>query len=358
MHDEAGVRKVFYRADDGSRTPYLPQKLVRKLKDIDYYGQPNEVLDSWASRETTLGLGAPAKISANQKLVVLLPGLGVTSSNYALLAQEIANRGYVVAVSELPYLGSDFGPDGAWQGADLDLLLANGEQESWGPRFEDWSTDVVRLISRLQEAPELERVGLSINSNSIVLVGHSLGGAIAFHACPSDPRIAVCMNFEGAPFGTRMLEEGPVKPTLFVLSRSVREGEARTAPSIEGPMFGFLAQGNGSPAWAVKVAGGSHMSFSDAPLVMPDTITQFGGEVLLPDRSMSLYADIVDLFAKAHEEGGDRQSFESFVTTTPELLGTNLGASQHRGAPRPRCAAAPTSLRYTSALRLPRRGWL
>lgn len=314
--------RVYYPAESGAGSPYLAQALVRKLKDIGYYDQSAEVLDRWAVRNTSLRPGIPANISTRQRLVVLLPGLGVSGSNYALLAQKIVERGYVVAIPELPYLGSDFGPDGRWQGADLDPLLANGDQESWVPRFDEWTADLARLLSRLESAPELANLGLSIDASTVALAGHSLGGAVALHACPSDARIAVCMNFEGAPFGTRILEEGPVKPTLFVLSRSKREGEPSTPPSAEEPMFAFLAGGTGGPAWAVKVAGGSHMSFSDAPIVMPDTIARFGGEVMTADRSMEIYAGLVAQFVENTSGGGN--GFADYLSSSPELLGTKL----------------------------------
>ena len=39
--------------------------------------------------------------------------------------------------------------------------------------------------------------------------------------------------------------------------------------------------------YKVKIRGTGHLSFSDAPFVMPDTITRFGGNILEPQAAFT-----------------------------------------------------------------------
>ena len=67
------------------------------------------------------------------------------------------------------------------------------------------------------------------------------------------------------------------------------------------------------------------MSFSDAPLVMPDTITRFGGEVMTPERSMAVYSTILGAFAKAYAPGGaGARAFDRQLATLPEVRATQV----------------------------------
>jgi len=51
--------------------------------------------------------------------------------------------------------------------------------------------------------------------------------------------------------------------------------------------------------YSIKVAGTGHMSYSDAPFILPDTITRFGGKIIDANLSFKIISSYVqDFFGK------------------------------------------------------------
>ncbi len=75
------------------------------------------------------------------------------------------------------------------------------------------------------------------------------------------------------------------------------------------------------------------MSFSDAPRMMPATLTRFG-EIMPPERLDAVYAGMVDAFAGAFVMGaGGDEAFAAFLATPPEAEFQSTGGrrSPERG---------------------------
>lgn len=299
--------------------------LLRDMVGNHYYDQDSTVLAGWKKASAAAGSLTTTRRSP---LILLLPGQGVAAFNYRYLAESLVNQGFVVAVLDLPYLGYARGSDGRFRRASDDPLAKSEDAAAWKPRFADWARDVSLSLDALQRS----RLAKDIDFTRITAAGHSLGGTVAVDSCSSDRRIVACADFEGAPFGTRIESEGPVKPTLFVLSRSLKPDRPLVKPDASSPMFAFLRGEAPVDAWAVSVGGGSHMSFSDAPLVMPDTITRFGGEVMNPARSMTVYSTILGAFAKAYAPGGGgARAFDRKLAALPEVRATLVPTGQPAG---------------------------
>lgn len=291
-------------------------QLLDRMIEGGYYETEAEALRSWAR------LPAPAAENAapsgeSTPLILLSPGSGVAAFNYALLAADLVGRGYAVAVVDHPYLGVSRLPDGRMLDAGEDPAQASEDPAALTPRVLEWSGDLSVTLDRLAALAEL---GLDLER--VLAVGHSTGGAIALDACAVEARIDACMNFEGALFGSRAETQGVARPALATGSRA--RGRPRTA-SLGEPMIAALSQAGVQSVWYLRVTGGSHMSFSDAPVVMPHTLTRFGGEVVSAERSFELYAGLVDAFARAYleEDGGggagDDAAFEPLLAQFPEV---------------------------------------
>lgn len=96
---------------------------------------------------------------------------------------------------------------------------------------------------------------------------------------------------------------------------TVKPGE----PDPAEHLLASLAQ-RGAPVWTLHITGGSHTSFSDAPEVLPHTLSRFGGELMSAERSMTLYTAIVDAFARAYAPGGGGDAaFQQFSDAAPEI---------------------------------------
>jgi hypothetical protein len=179
----------------------------------------------------------------------------------------------------------------------------------------DFVRDMSVSIDRLGSAVRYDR-------RAIVVTGHSSGGTVAIDVCRNDPRVSACVDLEGGIEGTEVATAGADKPTLIGASRAKGrpEAPANGKPDTMDQMLAALARGSSRSGWVIKITGGSHMSYSDSPLVMPDTISRFGGTIITPARSMALYPDLVAAFARAYIPGGGRDvAMDRFLRGQAEI---------------------------------------
>jgi dienelactone hydrolase len=293
--------------------------IVDELVKEQYYGATEAELRSWSTKPAFAI--AHARPSARQPLplVTLSPGLGFARFNYAELASHLVARGYVVAVIDHPYIGLSRVGDRLVRTDDDPVLLSENPADLLS-RVRDWTHDISVTIDDLAATKRVD--GLAIDLARITAVGHSIGGTAAAGACV-DPRVHACIDFEGFLEGIDALARGCARPTLAVFSRA--KGRPPTLrPGEPDPMDKIAAAlaAAGQPIWTVKVTGGSHTSFSDAPDVLPKTLSRFGGELMTPERSFELYTGIVDAFARAYgPDGGGDSAFKAFLDAAPETAG-------------------------------------
>ena len=306
------------RASDGTYAP--DAELLSLLVAEGYYDTPKAEIERWGTAPATAISGAPA-VKRTLPLITLSPGLGVAAFNYSRLAAALASRGFAVAVIDHPYIGISHLPGGRFLKADDYPIVANEDMRSWKPAIADWAKDISVTLDRIgttrgrQLAP-----GLKIETRRVVAVGHSIGGTIALQTCEQESRVVACANFEGSPEGTVVNDRGPTKPVLFVGSRSGKPDRPHVAPPLDRAPYSAFTHGSGPATWLVAIRGGSHMSFSDAPFVMPTTLSRFGGELMPPARSMDVYVGMTAAFARSY--GGSRldtESFETWLRLIPEI---------------------------------------
>ncbi len=120
-----------------------------------------------------------------------------------------------------------------------------------------------------------------------------------------------------------MTKDGTGTPTLIGVSRAGGKTEPphdTAHPDLLSQNLADMARGGCTSCWVVKVTGGSHMSYSDAPEVMPDTLSRFGGVLIAPDRSFALYSGITAAFARAYAPGGGGDAaFAAEIRNDPEV---------------------------------------
>ena len=300
-------------ADD----PVLLDALVRD----NYYEVGEAGLRAWASAPAVAVEQARPASAKPWPVVTLSPGQGFARLSYAHLAAALVHRGYAVVVIDHPYLGVTHLPDGRLLRAADDPAINSAEETDWVPRIRDWTRDVSVVLDRLENSAAGLVPGLHLDLAHVVATGHSIGGTAALDVCSVDRRVGACLDFEGTPEPAAVFATGVERPTLMVLSRAGgRPPPVRPpgAPDLDEHIATALGR-QGAPFWLVKVTGGSHTSYSDAPITMPATLTRFGGQVMEPARSMAVYAGMVDAFARAYVLGERRdQVFATFIEQTPE----------------------------------------
>jgi dienelactone hydrolase len=312
---------LYYPAQAGTGIvrPYAGDPaLLAHMAEAGYYDVDRAAMEAWARQPAPAREHARA-LPGRLPLVTLSPGSGVAAFHYSELASAIARRGYAVAVVEHPGLGLSLGTDGRIASAADDPLLQREDPAEWQPRIRDWIGDLSATLDALPGHPAVRAAGIALDPTRVVAVGHSLGGTVALEACSEEPRLSACADFDGVVEGTRTYAEGPRRPTLLLLGRSLKPERPLVAPDLGKPPFDFLARGGRDDGWAVAIGGGSHMSFSDAPREMPDTLSRFGGTLMDAGRSEQVYAGIVDAFARAFlPGGGGNAALEAFFRDIPE----------------------------------------
>jgi pimeloyl-ACP methyl ester carboxylesterase len=322
---EGGERRwrvdLYYPAQPGTGTPRTyahDAVLLARMAKEGYYDVAPATLAAWARQPDAARRNARA-VEASLPLVALSPGSGVAAFNYSELAAALARRGYAVAVIDHPYLGLTHLSDGRILSADVDPVQQADDPRAWAPRVAEWAGDVSATLDELPSQGAVREAGVRLDLARVLAVGHSLGGTVAVEVCTREPRVSACADFEGAVEGTTAYTEGPRRPTLFTGSRSAKPDRPFLAPDLSQPPWDFLARGGLSSNWAVAISGGSHMSFSDAPREMPDTLSRFGGTLMSAERSEQVYVGIVDALGRAYfPGGGGNATMAAFFREVPE----------------------------------------
>jgi predicted dienelactone hydrolase len=308
--------QVWYPTDAGAKAevaPYIPDAaLLQALKDTQHDFQDAAVFDAWKEVRTDAALDAPLpRRRAKFPLLFFSHGLGEPRTLYTAVSQDLASHGYVVVCIDHPYGGVTVLPGGR-------VVTADGDPDAGSPdaaprQTEAWAKDASFVLDRMTSrggANPLRRFVEYVDPARVGMLGHSLGGAAALEACRADSRFKACADLDGAPFG-KVVEEGLKRPTLVMRSGPVYSDEdlakrGRTREQWEEmgrkgrEMWGSLfRKSKNVPVYSVKINGAGHMSYSDAPFVMPDTINRFGGRIIEARRGFRIMTDYVrDFFGK------------------------------------------------------------
>ncbi len=310
--------QVWYPADvapGGEGAPYIPNNtLLQVLKDTQHNLQDPAVFDSWRGVRTSGVLNAPlSRKRAKFPLLLFSHGLGEPRSIYTALSQDLASHGYIVVCIDHPYGGVTILPDGR-------ILSTDGDPDSGNPdatprQVEEWAKDASFVLDRLggsagSETAAMRRFVGRVDTARIGMLGHSVGGAAALEACRTDFRLKACADLDGAPFG-KVKEEGVRRPTLIVRSGPIysdadlakrgrtREQWEEMGRQGQAMWSSLFRKSKNVPVYSVKINGTGHMSYSDAPFAMPDTINRFGGRIIDAKRGFEIMTRYIqDFFGK------------------------------------------------------------
>ena len=320
------VRILYPTCQQLTPAPYVDDALLDALQADDYFFQQEEVFQSWGVR--TLASKDAPECSGPWPAATLSIGLGVSGFQYSLLAEKLANAGIVTIIIDHPYGAHSRLPDGTILNSndDKDLARIDEDPTILADRTSDWARDISIVIDRLVEKSLIE--GLNINTEKLYAIGHSMGGAAALDACLYDDRLAGCVDMDGAPFGTKAMEAGLKGDNLILFSNPLytevdhaargrtKEDWDAMGEQINALWSDIIAKSDGK-VHRVSVAGTGHMSFSDAPIVMPDAINRFGGKPMAPERAMDAISGV--LIAYMDQNPNEIDTFEAYLEHIPEL---------------------------------------
>jgi dienelactone hydrolase len=283
----------------GATASYLPsEKMPAEFVTRKYFALPEQEIESWRKLRTHAVLDARVSRARRFPLLTFSIGLGVSRANYTSIVSEVASHGYIVAAIDHPYGGITVLPDGQVLSLDDDPHTTDEE------RVVQWAADIRFVIDRLLT---LEPFARSIDAKRIGAFGHSLGGAAALEASRVDSRILAACDMDGGPIGA-VAESGVPKPFMLMRSQPVysdadlaRLGRTRSqweqmGAKLRAALQPIFDQQPQVAKFQLQIAGAGHMSFSDAPAVMPETLTRFGGEILSPEKTLALVTGYLTAF--------------------------------------------------------------
>lgn len=291
--------QFWYPADPaakGSTATYLsaPALIDALLKD-QYDGQTPEVIGALKGVQVNAILDAPISAKgAAYPLLIFSHGAGEPRSNYTSFIEDLASNGFIVVSIDHPYGGYSVLTNGRVTSTNDDPR--GGTPEGAEALTIEWAEDASyildRLWSRTESLPKLvKQIVGRIKADTVGMLGHSLGGAAALEACRVDPRFKACADLDGAPFG-KVKIDGVQRPTLIMrsgpiysdadLAKRGRTREQWDKMGADGKLMwaSINPKEKGIPLYNVKVQGAGHMTYSDSPFTMPDTITRFGGKII------------------------------------------------------------------------------
>lgn len=289
---KSGGRKASYLTDS---------RLLKALLADSYYMQSPEGLKAWREIVTHATLNAPVSRRKKWPLLLLEPGLGMPRANYTTFCEELASHGYFVAAIDPTRGGITVLPDGRVLNAGDDPALDDPTKQDL--KTAEWAGDFRYVIGHL-----LRQAGaLSLDKTKIGTMGHSMGGSAALQAALDDPRILAAVDMDGSG-GVVGLSKGVRAPMLFLKSDPnysdadlAKLGRTRAQweeMGKKGPkMFPPLQAGvRSKPVYQMSIRDTGHLSYSDAPFVMPNTITRFSNHSLPAQRTLKLVMSLTKDF--------------------------------------------------------------
>ena len=330
--------QVWYPTDlepKGATAPYiLNPVLLQALKNEPHDSQDPALLNNWKTVRTFATVKAPlSRKSEKYPLLFLSHALGEPRTLYTALSQELASHGYIVVCIDHPYGGITALPDGRVISTADDPEAGN--PEATAKQVEVWAKDASFVLDRMTapsktEVAQVGRFARYVDLQRIGILGHSLGGAAALEACRVDSRFKAGADLDGAPFG-RVTMEGLKKPTLIMRSGPIYSDEdlakrGRTRAQWEEmgrqgrAMWDSLFQKSKNVmVYSIKINGAGHMSYSDAPFVMPDTITRFGGQIIDAKRGHEIMSHYIRDFFDKYLNGKNSELLDGSQTFYAEV---------------------------------------
>jgi predicted dienelactone hydrolase len=281
---------IWYPAASSVSAPpadYLPALWRSSFRSSASRSLPAVLLEDFFTRDAAVVhthsfSDPPVSPSENSYPVAIMrAGGGALTTDFTILAEDLASHGYVVVGFDAPYrTGAVVFPDGRvvrrLPEYDLETLDDADAQRLAEKLVVMWSDDtrfVVDRLERLNAADPSGRFTGRLDLGRLGLFGHSLGGATSLQFCHEDLRCKAGIDIDGIPFGS-VVAEGATQPFLFLT-----EGLNPSAPpGEEGKIFlarlrsiyERLPQGR----LFLSVKGTNHFSFGDVILLKSDYIVR------------------------------------------------------------------------------------
>ncbi|MEV4111497.1 alpha/beta hydrolase [Nonomuraea sp. NPDC049695] len=325
----AGARELmvsmYYPARaGGSAAPYMTLDEARLLLK-------GQKLDTVLKAEQLAGVGTNAHVGARpasgkHPLVVLSPGFTLNRATLTTLAEELASKGYVVALVDHAYesFGTTF-PGGrtltclacetvekAPSDEEEKKLLAKAAAN----RAADISFVIGRLTHPARPAPAWKRWKM-IDPRRIGAAGHSLGGNAAASVMAADHRVRAGVNMDGTFFAPVPASGLGERPFLMLGTKAQHSPD-----STDTTWLRDWRRLDGWKRW-LTVAGSGHFTFIDLPILGEQAGITDPTAPLPGKRSGEITRSYVGAFFDQHLHGEQQPLLDGPTSTNPEVAFQN-----------------------------------
>ncbi|MBB5102010.1 alpha/beta hydrolase family protein [Streptomyces spectabilis] len=307
------------RKPAGTPAPYMSTAGARAfLKEMEVE-LPADVL---SSTRTHTFEGAKAR-SGTFPLVVLSPGFRTPGATLTGLAEDLASRGYVVAVVDHAYEAAGV----AFPGRGILPCAACGKigPTTFRPAAEGRAKDLRFVLDRLVgKASPWKDAGL-IDKRRVAMGGHSLGGAAAAAAMADDPRVRAGVNMDG-PFVDSGDASGLSGRPFLMMGT-----EADHSPGGEDGSWDVVWKRlEGWKRW-LTLSGADHFAFTDlAPLA--GQLGEDDPEGLPGQRAAGITRDFAGAFFDEHLRHRRTPLFDGPSAANPEVAFQHASGKAAKGA--------------------------
>ncbi|MFG1754653.1 alpha/beta hydrolase family protein [Streptosporangium sandarakinum] len=240
-------------------------------------------------------------------LVVLSPGLAFPRATLTGLAEDLAGRGYVVALVDHTYetSGTTF-PDGRTLACVIcDKPPAGGPAAIAASRAKDISF----VIDQLTTHHPVWQYARMIDPKRIGMAGHSIGGNAAATTMATDRRVRAGVNMDGT-FYT------PVPATGLDHRPFLLFGAQHESPGMDPTWEQAWTSLNGWKRW-LTVTGSDHGTFTDMPIL--SAWAGKPGPGLSPQRAEQITRTYVGAFFDLHLKGIPQPLLTGPSPANPEI---------------------------------------
>lgn len=134
-------------------------------------------------------------------LIILSHGYYLNPELFVITASYIASRGYLVASINHTFGSSHYSPLDSETELTIEL-----PHDNLGSDLAMWSADQLFVIEYLQQqSKKSESVFYNNVSENIGIIGHSYGGAAAFHSAAQSDKVDAIINLDGTVFNRKGL---------------------------------------------------------------------------------------------------------------------------------------------------------
>ncbi|WP_409495718.1 alpha/beta hydrolase family protein [Amycolatopsis sp. cmx-11-12] len=284
----------------GPKRPYLT--LAEAKAFLTESGVPDIDPARLAEIRTSARVDAPP-LPGKRALVVLSPGFGKPRTTLTGLAEELASKGFVVAL-----IGHNYESHGtAFPDGRVTECAACGSDSTLLPPIR--ALDVSFVLDTLTRPSS--KWSWLIDRTKIGMAGHSIGGYSTPTAMVADQRIRAGADMDGRLWSP--IPESGIDRPFLLLGR-----ESEYTPT--GPDTTWAANWPNLTGWKrwISVAAAGHASFTDVGVLgeqlgitPPGTL---GGE-----RGMALTRAYVAAFFDKHLRGGSQPVLDGPVAGNPEI---------------------------------------